>query len=227
LPTRVLDVGRTRDSDSVRLFCRDQNKTTPATYIALSHRWGNPEEHRPFCTTRSNIAEFEKGIDYGRLPKTFQDAIRITRNLGVRFLWIDSLCIIQDDPDDWKAESQLMEAVFSSAYCTIAATCASGSTDGIFKARPPRDCVTLWTAGKPAVYVCESIDDFQVDVEESELQNRGWVLQERALSSRTIHYTKRQAYWECGEGVRTETLNKMSKYVHLNSKIGYQTARHA
>ncbi|KAF8847386.1 HET-domain-containing protein [Acephala macrosclerotiorum] len=210
LPTRVLDVGSQKNSNHLRLHCHNRNIRTPGKYIALSHRWGDPKHHRQFSTTRSNISDFEKSISYERLPKTFQDAITVTRNLGVQFLWIDSLCIVQDDPEDWKIESGRMESVFSAAYCTIAATCANGSSDGFLKVRPTRAFVTMQIDRLPEIYICEAIDDFQGDVEESELQKRGWVLQERALANRTIHYTEKQSYWECGGGVRSETMTRMS-----------------
>jgi hypothetical protein len=94
-----------------------------------------------------------------------------------------------------------MEAVFSSAYCTIAATCASGTNDGFLKERPERQVVAMKDAESGLrFYVCEAINDFGGDVDDSELNSRGWVLQERALARRTVHFTKNQTYWECGKG---------------------------
>ncbi|KAF3800238.1 hypothetical protein GCG54_00003766 [Colletotrichum gloeosporioides] len=142
------------------------------------------------------------------LPQTFQDAIKVTRSLGIGYLWIDSLCIVQDDPEDWKMESRLMEQVYSSAYATLAASCASGTEDGFLKPRPWRHCVTL-ESGRGSYYVCDSIDDFGRDVEQGELNKRAWILQERALSRRTIYFSEKQTYWECGRGVRGETMTKM------------------
>jgi Heterokaryon incompatibility protein (HET) len=180
--------------------------------VALSHRWGSPQQHAKFCTYKSNIEEFKRGIDVKLLPKTFQDAVHVTRGLGLQRLWIDSLCIVQDDEDDWETESKFMERVFSSAYCTIAASCASGSSDGFLKSRPARRCVIMQaSSGNAPYYVCEVIDDFHRDVDQSELNQRGWVLQERALSRRTIYFTETQSYWECGGGVRCETMTKMKK----------------
>jgi hypothetical protein len=184
--------------------------TRPGKYLALSHRWGAPTQHRKFCTLTSNIEDYKKGIAIDEMPKTFQDAIAITRSLGVPYLWIDSLCIIQDN-EDWDHESRLMERVFSSAYATIAATCSSGTEDGFMKPRPDRQCVRIGRENS-AYYVCEAIDNFHDDVDQAALNKRGWVLQERALSRRTIHFTERQCYWECGDGVRCETLTRMKKY---------------
>jgi hypothetical protein len=209
LPRRFLDVSGA-ESKTVRLVDLGRGHSGSGKYVALSHRWGSPEQHAKFCTYKSNIGDLKRGIKVKRLPKTFQDAIRITRGLHLQRLWIDSLCIVQDDQDDWEAESKLMGRVFSSAYCTIAASCASGSSDGFLKPRPPRRCVVIQRPGRGGAYaVCETIDDFHNDVDLGELNQRGWVLQERALSRRTIYFTKKQSYWECGEGVRCETMTKM------------------
>jgi hypothetical protein len=212
LPTRLLDVS---DNGLVRLL--ENTRVGPGLYVALSHRWGLPQQHVNFSTYRSNIEELKRGILAARLPQTFQDAVRVTRGLGLQRLWIDSLCIVQDDPDDWETESKLMERVFSSAYCTIAASCAAGSSEGFLKPRSTRLAVTmLGPAGADnKYYVSEAIDDFHRDVHQSELNQRGWVLQERALSRRTIYFTGRQSYWECGGGVRCETMTIMKKCVFL------------
>lgn len=196
---------------TIRLSCVKPNDSILGQYIALSHRWGNPKQHRQFCTTRLNLDTLEQDINFHELPRTFQDAITVTRQLGIRFLWIDSLCIIQDDPEDWERESKRMEDVFSSAYCTIAATCATGSAEGFLKPRGDRKCATMRSSKGSKFFICEAIDDFGLHVEASELNQRGWVLQERALSNRTIHFTERQSYWECGEGIRCETLTEMHK----------------
>jgi hypothetical protein len=211
LPTRLLDITDI-DSGIIRLLTHGRDYTGPGRYVALSHRWGLPQQHAKFCTYKSNIEGLTRGIDVARLPKTFQDAVHVTRGLGLQYLWIDSLCIVQDDQDDWETESKLMEQVFSSAYCTIAASCASGTSDGFLKPRPERQCVTMQGPdGEASYFVCEAIDDFHWDVDQGELNQRGWVLQERALSRRTIYFTETQSYWECGGGVRCETMTKMKK----------------
>jgi hypothetical protein len=104
-----------------------------------------------------------------------------------------------------------MEQVFRGAYCTIAATSAKTSEDGFLAPRKRRDCVRLSTASGGILYVCPTIDDFHKDVELGELNRRGWVLQERVLSRRSIHFTSTQIYWECGVGVHCETLARLYK----------------
>lgn len=201
LPTRVVDVGKGK------LYSSASDEIQ--NYIALSHRWGAGNEWHKHCLFRSNIKDLHEKMDFTKLPKTFQDAITVTRALGIQYLWIDSLCIIQDDAEDWATEAKLMEDVFSSAYCTIAAS--SAGADGFLRSRPSRQFVTIPTASNGPYYVCKMIDDFSGDVEEGELNQRGWVLQERALSHRSIHFTSKQAYWECGEGIHSETLSRLIK----------------
>ncbi|KAF2181482.1 HET-domain-containing protein [Zopfia rhizophila CBS 207.26] len=206
LPTRVLDVGDSEDEK--RLFLYD-TKGKPGKYIALSHCWGGAT---PLRTEKETIEAHRQAIEFHNLPKTFQDAVTVSRKLGVRFLWIDSFCIIQDDKEDWQRESKCMGKVFASAYCTITATSAKNSTEG-FLPRPVKEFVKLVdnSTGTPfSVYACEVGGNFDHDVENRELNKRGWVLQERALSPRTIHFTATHT-WECGSVIRCDNLTQIAK----------------
>ncbi|KAH8599532.1 heterokaryon incompatibility protein-domain-containing protein [Bisporella sp. PMI_857] len=114
LPTRVIDVGSDYQRECPKLLeCGGQT----GSYIALSHCWGSG---RHFTTETSNISERMKGMTWGSLPKTFQDAISITRKLKIRYLWIDSLCILQDDSADWDKELSKMSDIYKNSYLTIA-----------------------------------------------------------------------------------------------------------
>lgn len=225
IPTRLLDVGDTQ-STRVSLKCRFEEKSV--LYVALSHRWGppglkTPAEVKFHETNRDSIKTIIQGIEDTDLPKTFHDAVVVTRKLGVKYLWIDSLCILQkviingagdsdkESKQDWNNESKLMEKVFSSAYFTIAASCAENRFTGFLKPRPARQFISMKANDGAQFYLCDAIDRFDADVEQGELNKRGWVLQERALSRRTIHFTKTQTYWECGEGVWCETFTKTTK----------------
>ncbi|KAH6953785.1 hypothetical protein BKA56DRAFT_504371 [Ilyonectria sp. MPI-CAGE-AT-0026] len=205
MPTMVIDVGK---AGSASLCLVESEDTVKGNYIALSHRWGDLKPEQRFCTYHDNLANLKKEIPYDSLPKSFQDAVRVTRALGVSYLWIDSLCIIQERGEKWAEEASKMEDVFSGAYCTIAASSAESSLHGFLGKRTPRECVTVQTSQGP-LYLAEAIDDFYSDVEQSVLNKRGWVLQERALSPRTIYFTSTQVYWECGEGVCCETLAQL------------------
>ncbi|KXH56345.1 hypothetical protein CNYM01_00225, partial [Colletotrichum nymphaeae SA-01] len=207
-------------STCVRLVSNFGNKSPPVLYVALSHRWGvAPTVAGKFATTTIDnikLISAEKGVSDGSLPQTFQDAVIITRKLGVKYLWIDSLCILQkngqeedaDSKKDWDKESQLMEKIFGSAYLTIAASCANDRFEGFLKKRDERQFVTMRGSNGAQFHICEIIDKFETDVEKGKLNQRGWVLQERALSQRTLHFTRSQTYWECGDGIRCETFTK-------------------
>ena len=218
LPTRLLDVGNPGDQDHkadiVHLICGTD--ATTQQYVALSHCWGQiPEEEKMmFCTTQGNINQRQRGFSVSKLPKTFQDAITVTRGIGVRYLWIDSLCIIQygDDKADWQIESGLMERVFSQAYCTIAATAAVDSNAGFLMRDLRVESVYAQDTSGNEFYVSNDIDDFDEDVGKAKLNTRAWVMQEAVLSRRIIHFSANQVYWECGEGVYCENLVRLNRY---------------
>ncbi|CAN9136397.1 unnamed protein product [Alternaria alternata] len=199
MPTRLIEVG-----DHIRLV--ETATIKPCRYVALSHCWGPLQKHQRFCTYKQNITQRKAGIAFDALPRTFRDAVTVTQGLSVRYIWIDSLCIIQDDENDWQSEASKMEQVFSAAYCTIGASAAKSSLQGFLTERIPRSVVKVPVDVSKAMYACLSIDDFHNDVELSPLNSRGWVLQERALSRRTIFFTSTQVYWECGAGIHCETL---------------------
>ncbi|KAK4443014.1 HET-domain-containing protein [Podospora aff. communis PSN243] len=205
-PTRLIDVGTTT-APHARLF--DTKPDVMLDYVALSHPWG-AEPH--FCTYRTNINQHRQEIPVtsSDFPDNFRHAIQTTRELGLRYLWIDSICIIQGPDGDFDVEAKRMEHVFSSAYCVIAASSARGQRDGFLNPRKERQFLQLpGQGGGDGLYVCRFIDNFKEHVLESPLSKRGWVLQERALARRTIYFTDWQAYWECGHGVRCETMTKV------------------
>jgi hypothetical protein len=109
---------------------RDGNTLPSSThYLTLSHCWGR---ERIFTLLRSNFESFYQNIDTAKLPKTFQDALWMTRRLGFKHLWIDSLCIIQDSHDDWLKEAPQMGEVYRNATLNLAATGFSDGRKGLF-----------------------------------------------------------------------------------------------
>ncbi|KAH7095139.1 heterokaryon incompatibility protein-domain-containing protein [Paraphoma chrysanthemicola] len=212
-PTRLIDVG-TLQQPVLRLVETQQDVTSSTRYIALSHPWGDTNAYEAFVTLRHDnsqaghdITRFKNSIPYNDMPKTFKHAVDCARNLNVRYLWIDSICIIQGKDGDFGDEAKRMEDVYSGAYCVIAASRAMDQRDGFLGARPQRQHVTF--NPETPFYVCRTIDRFNEDVIMGPLNQRGWVLQERALARRTMYFTKNQTYFECGNGVRCETLSRM------------------
>lgn len=209
-PTRLIDLGdrfslgRLRPGNFSHKTVRLIAPTQPLRYIALSHCWGNLGQ-RPWLTTSGNLdRRLKTGFSIDDLPSTFQDAITVTRELDERYLWIDSLCILQGEDDDdahmndWKIEAGKMQDVFRGAYCTIAATSSENSQQGFLTRANSKSAPPI-------------ADNFEDDVLRGNLNTRAWVLQERALSRRILHFTNRQTYWECGGGVRCETLTYLRK----------------
>lgn len=212
-PTRVIFVG---DSDSSELKLletkSEQNTVKGKRYIALSHCWGKltPDEKRNFCTTRENYQDRLNGFSIDDLPRTFQDAVRVTRAIGKKFLWIDALCIIQEDYYEWETEAKSMEQVFSSAYCTIAADSARNWKQGFLRRESPPRFTEVYKSGQQ-MYTCDTKHDFENDVNNSELNKRAWVLQERVLSRRILHFTENHTYFACGTSVRCENFMKLTR----------------
>ncbi|KAK3399576.1 heterokaryon incompatibility protein-domain-containing protein, partial [Sordaria brevicollis] len=130
LPTRILAVGVTGSSHVKLVETTTEPPGTP--YVALSHCWGPPGK-QPLTTTLDTLNEYvSSGISFARLPRTFADAVHITRELGIRYLWIDCLCIIQDSLSDWEAESECMGSIYEGAELTLGAAYARDSSEGLF-----------------------------------------------------------------------------------------------
>jgi hypothetical protein len=210
LPTRLIHVGRNGE-DIVKL--QKMRAEDTGDWIALSYRWGDSP---PFSTTRQNLSCHINGMMLATLPRTFQDAIKVTRALGRKYLWIDSICIIQGEDGDFRHESKRMEDVYSGAYCVLAASCATDQRSGFLFPRVERGYVALNSnrgGNGGLLYICSMIENFRGHVLKGALHKRGWVLQEHALARRTVFFTEHQTYWECGHGVRCETMVKMKKWV--------------
>ncbi|CAN9109473.1 unnamed protein product [Alternaria alternata] len=209
MPTRLIYVGK--DGDNI-VHLQEMEGKNVVSWIALSYRWGDSS---PFSITRQNLHNHIEGMELSALPQTFQDAIKVTRALGHKYLWIDSLCIIQGEDGDFNEESNRMENVYGGAYCVLAASCAADQRSGFLLPRVARTSVALNHEGRAGdggtIYVCSFIEDFRSHVLQGALNKRGWFLQQHALARRTVFFTEHQMYWECGHGVRCETMIKMTK----------------
>ncbi|KAF1837432.1 HET-domain-containing protein [Decorospora gaudefroyi] len=133
-PVRLIDVG-TVDRPRVRL-CDVADLPKPVTYVTLSHCWG---KQRFYVLNETTEGELRVGIESCKLSRSHQQSIELTRRLGFRYIWIDSLCIIQDSPDDWASESVRMMTIYSNSYLTIAATASPDGTRGLFFPREDTD----------------------------------------------------------------------------------------
>ncbi|KAJ9604117.1 hypothetical protein H2200_011640 [Cladophialophora chaetospira] len=130
--------------------------------------------------------------------------MEVTSRLGLRYLWIDSLCILQDPEKDWKAAAALMGDTYRNAYCNIAATAAEDGTCGLFVPRTlldvePCRVVANWRGHHRQPYYCHGIGVWEREIEEQPLLSRAWVAQEVTLATRVIHFSRTEIFWECLE----------------------------
>ncbi|KIK87549.1 hypothetical protein PAXRUDRAFT_831829 [Paxillus rubicundulus Ve08.2h10] len=199
LPTRVLDVAPVDDSlqHQIRL-CVPNGEA--ATYAALSYCWGGPQ---PFSTQKSTLETYLKGIDMQQLPSTIRDAVTVTRKLGLRYLWVDAFCIIQDDDLDKQKEIARMGEIYRQSYCTIIAECAARVSDGFSHEKPePPDCTQYrlpYVVPDEVIgtMLLRSQEAYGYDPLEEPLNARGWTLQERLLPPRQLLYTSHSLRWKC------------------------------
>ncbi|TGO86045.1 hypothetical protein BPOR_0340g00050 [Botrytis porri] len=203
LPTRVIDV----TPNQTRII---HSNGITANYIALSHCWGGPIST---SSTTATLPRYQNELPFELLPANFRDAIIITRELGVKYLWIDSLCIIKDSQHDWEQESQKMGTVYRDALVTIYAMSSAASTGGIIPspAYEPveKPSTTLALTDDNGMEVSVRVEPSDRDIydedlhrlaESSPLSSRGWTFQESILSPRHIYYGKKQVYWGCTQG---------------------------
>ncbi|KAH8594104.1 heterokaryon incompatibility protein-domain-containing protein [Bisporella sp. PMI_857] len=191
LPARVLDVGQT---DVSKIFLVEPQDNT--AYICLSYSWGKSEFLK---LTTKNLQACRGGILVDSLPTSFQHAIELARRLEVRYIWIDALCILQNDQRDWEIEGSKMADIYQSSLLTIAMT--NGSN-------PDQDCLpkieidTIDSIQARLVY--HFLDHFLPNSFYFPLTERAWAFQERLLAPRVLHFGPHELFWECLSGEKCE-----------------------
>lgn len=206
VPTRLLYITYVNSSEHVETYVRvvhSAELTIPITrYVALSHRWGPQTEA---CrTTKGDIHKRIADFSVTELTPVFRDAIEVTNRLGYQYLWIDSLCIIQDDPEDWRKESAQMQDVYTQADLVIAAHFANDNSDGFLaKSMSRRRPIGSFPWGAGRIYIDDGAPG-PLDLMGSPLAFRGWIMQERQLARRTIHFFERGIWLETSNGILAE-----------------------
>ncbi|KLU90403.1 hypothetical protein MAPG_10257 [Magnaporthiopsis poae ATCC 64411] len=152
----------------------------------------------PLKTESSTIDARKECISWDQLPRTFQDAVAMTRALDVRYLWIDSLCIVQDDAKDWQRESAKMHLTYRGAYLTLAASSSAGPGGGLFRDVPSEYSLRDWDLNGQRIRTRRKIPHIDSACDYP-LMRRGWVFQERVLSRRVLHFSTAELAWECME----------------------------
>lgn len=210
-PSRLLDLRPLNDSGDLRLIdCKrwrqaNEGLTFPR-FVCLSHCWGEPAG-RPKMTKKATILEHIQRIALDELSQTFQDAIKATRQLGERYIWIDSLCIVQDDPQDWEVEAARMPSIYGSATLTIAALDAEDGRGGCRMNPAAVEFVDVDTTPLRLRFFAEQPQHWYSMYGDDEyrrngygnkpLRTRAWTLQERYLANRSVHYADGVMLWEC------------------------------
>ena len=210
LPTRLLDVGCVPDQASIKLV-QTSSLAASTSYITLSHRWGS---RSGFKLTNERLAEYQDKILLRDLPPTFADTVHLVRKLGTRYLWIDMLCIIQDSDEDWRRESSNMCDVYANSELNIAAEASADSADGLYRQRNPLNYMPCKIVnsrkGYPRQEFCLTRVTSSLERDallRSPLNKRAWVMQERLLAPRVVHFMPEQVIWECVSGYRSESFN--------------------
>ncbi|KAF4967247.1 hypothetical protein FSARC_5159 [Fusarium sarcochroum] len=206
-PTRLIEVD-VGDSNKARIVVPEEDlpKDYRPKYLTLSYCWGITNESA--TTTRATIASRRQGFNIDTLPKTIRDAIQLTRILGFRYLWVDAICIIQSHAideyfDDWNMETSRIGSYYLHSECLISAWGASDSSEGLFmepKAQkyPLKTCALAYNRhGQEYLSVSLPTPNFARDWCCRPLRERGWCLQEAALSPRAIHWSRYTFSWQC------------------------------
>ncbi|KAK4983661.1 hypothetical protein LTR50_007090 [Elasticomyces elasticus] len=243
VPTRAIDVGDASRSPFLYI-----TKGKAGCWTALSYCWGDDSTPKDRLT-KDTFDSLKRGRPLADFPKTHQDAIIITRALGLKYLWIDALCIFQDLDDDWTLEASKMSETYTNAAIVIAATASTSVSAGVFGTRKkylspslpwrlpePERTMTSSDVGRvsdqtvrPTVHVrCIGRPwDPVMEIQDSRWASRGWTMQEHLLASRTLSYTRDQMHWECTtcEALEAGPVNEQSTAGKNNATTSQELKR--
>lgn len=218
-PSRLIHIGPGRfgESDDADVNLHITGLETPCgPYMTLSHCWGDSTGTIKLLS--DTVESMKRRIPLASLPATFRDAVRFARFCSIKYLWIDSLCIMQDSHDDWELEARTMSEVYQHSHCNINATASASSNGGCFFGRDPTSIVFPRVKLDKSLaeeksssdtkkarlaakhnFICVPISFWKRNIEEAPLNARAWVLQERLLSPRHVHCCRDQLFWQCQE----------------------------
>jgi hypothetical protein len=212
IPKRLLEItSRDLSNENYRedgkLLRLVESGSLPITtrYITLSYCWGGLEVMNLKRNTKEAL---KRGIHITELPLTFVEASNAALRLGVRYLWIDALCIFQDSRDDWLDQSSQMSSIYENSVCTFAAIASYNSQGGLFRDRLPGLDEPLivhptWPGSHPESIACLPIygerAEISIDGGYAPLMLRGWAFQERLISRRVIFFCQTQIQFKCRE----------------------------
>lgn len=196
MPTFLVDVGKAHNEENVRVVRNDE--TCRGTYLAMSYCWGGPQ--RVMLTTKT-LRSFQDKLPIGSLPEGLRDAVRITRRLGHRYIWIDALCIIQDDDDFKQVELRRMNRIYQNAFLTIQPTNSDSVEKGFLDKRIITPFVKMIlrqdTNGTQVYVYARPVMSPLGSAVLGPTTKRAWIFQETALSTRLVAFSSRQVIVAC------------------------------
>lgn len=227
-PTRLLFIKDEHTAKLVQTSASDMN----LPYVAFSHCWGKTST-RSFKLTRHNMDDMTRNIYIVTLPTSYREAIYISFALGLVHIWIDSLCIVQDDDDDWDREAAAMKDVFENCVLNLSATAAAETSQTSIGHRTPvnfqhAQVNTTWTGLEPRIYNLSTNWEYlrSQEMGASPLHSRAWVYQEAQLCRRRIDLCRSQIWWTCQQTIASEThpegvpwyRKKRAEYLELSRR---------
>jgi hypothetical protein len=215
LPTRLIEVSPSGAPEFALLLSTQGEK---GRYIALSYCWGDPQ---PFALPKAVRKAYSKRLPYTDLPKTTLDAFEVTRSLGLQFIWIDSMCIVQDDPEDVNKEIAKMLQIYENSLLTISAACASSCNESFLE-------ILDYRGGYLPVRVDEDVTG-SILLSKMELtswtfqpiNNRAWTLQESLLTPRLLIFTGINMFWQCQVKFESYSWVDTRLFTHRDSKANW------
>ena len=225
-PRRVIDIGPA--GAPIIPILRETQEAETGRYIALSHSWGGEKPLRPIS---DKVESTWLLAPLSQWSRTFQQAVKVSRALGVQYIWIDAPCILQNDPDDWAIESTRMADYFRSSIITIAAGASTSGSGGCFRdrnpllTRPLRLCTLssqgpfeLWISfSGPAANKSDETSHFDLP-----LYTRAWVLQEQLLPPRLLRFGTKSLYWTCTTGNASESAPSLAWAPKVTGKAAFR-----
>jgi hypothetical protein len=213
MPARIIDIGTKRPLSFVRLHWTEEGET--GNFAALSYCWGGEP---PIRSTVATAQDFTDGIRFSKFPKTLQDAMTVASKLNIRFIWIDCICIIQDDPEDVSREIAKMPQIFQEAYVTISASSAKSVNEGFLQPRRSEPGARIKLPYKIPNRGLGSVlleEPRQYTPAKDPISLRAWTLQEHILSPRILDFGCKDLWWVCQTVKRCEDGEPMTKNIQI------------
>jgi hypothetical protein len=218
-PTRLVYVGSADPKDPPRLV-DGKECLRKGGHLVLSYCWGMTPKDAPWQLTTTTIQKFATEIPLTVLPQTLHDAIMWTRNLRERYIWIDSMCILQDSEEDWRREASRMASTYGSATMTLVAASSSAYGGMSDRRNPLRNSAASLVlqdgSSKFTIYLLPNGQPRKAPLLPP-TDGRGWCYQEDLLSSRLVKITQKSVLWQCvGDGsippTRAQGLEQLGKH---------------